>query len=148
MIKVNGAGRAGAAPSTPAASRSPRTGSGFGAALDATREEANTRPQTSAKAPDGRESPSLEELKEFGQLTDLDKLRLEAGHERDASGTLADQCRAALDALDVGNDCGSARECLRRTYEELVRATEADYGHLPHDSLPRILAMAEKLFLM
>jgi len=143
MIEVSGTGRTGRTPPAPAAGRSPRTGSGFGAALDATRKEAKAQPKAAPRVTAGNGRLSPEGLKESGQLTDLDKLRLETGRFQGAAGTMADRCLAALDALEAGDDSGDAREYLRQAYGELVRATEDGYGRLPHDSLARILAMAE-----
>jgi len=144
MIDVSAAGRSSFPPSPPAADRPLQSQGSFGAALDATRREANAaQPKEPAKGFAEGEGLSLEELKQFGQLTDLDRLRLKTKHFHSAAATLADQCRAALDALEEGGDSGSIRESLHQAYDKLVRATEGAYGHLPHDSLTRILAMAE-----
>ncbi len=139
MIDVSAAGHVGFTPPVRAADGLQPAQGSFGAALDATREEAGAAQAETAKGPAGGEGLALEEWKEFGQHTGLDKLRLGTG----AAGTLADRCRADLDALETGEDPGPAREHLHQAYDELVRATEGEYGHLPHDSLVRILAMAE-----
>jgi len=144
MIDVSAAGRVSFTPSAHAAGGPQQTQGSFGAALDATRDEASAARKETAKGSAGGEGLSLEEWKEFGQRTGLDELRLGTGRTQGgAAGTLADQCRADLDALEAGDDSGAARERLHQAYGELVRATEGAYGHLPHDSLARILAMAE-----
>ncbi len=139
MIDVSAAGRIGFTPPSRAADGPQQTQGSFGAALDATRNEAGATAAGTAKGPAGSEGLTLEEWKEFGQHTGLGKLRLGSG----TAGTLADRCRADLDALAAGDDPGQARERLHQAYGKLVRATEGEYGHLPHDSLARILAMAE-----
>lgn len=139
MIDVSAAGRFSLIPPARAADGPQQTQGSFGAALDATRSEAGAAPAETAKGFTGGEGLTLEEWKELGQHTGMDKLRLGTG----TAGTLADRCRADLDALEAGEDPGPARERLHQAYDELVRVTEAEYGHLPHDSLDRILAMAE-----
>jgi len=138
MIDVSAVGRAGRYPTT--AGQTLRSEGGFGAALDATRQEAAQRKGPGRAA--GEAGASHAETRGFVQPTDLAKLRLEAGSVP-SGATLADHCRAALDALEAGDHPDRARECLRQAYAELVQATEESWGFLPHDSLPRILAMAE-----
>ncbi len=55
--------------------------------------------------------------------------------------TRAERCRRALSEGETGTEDPSARAVLREVYDVLLRDTEADYGHLPHDDLTRILAM-------
>lgn len=63
--------------------------------------------------------------------------------EKYNGGTLADQCRAACELSERGIDQAASRAIFREAYAEMLQATEADYGHLPHDDLTRILAMFE-----
>lgn len=55
-----------------------------------------------------------------------------------AGETIADRCRAVL---ELGAEASG--DAFQTIYGKLIAATEAQYGHLPHDSLERILAMAD-----
>ncbi len=63
--------------------------------------------------------------------------------EKYKGNTLADKCRAACELLELGVDQTASRETFREAYGEMLKATEAEYGDLPHDDLTRILAMFE-----
>ncbi len=61
--------------------------------------------------------------------------------EKYGGGTLADKCRMACELTELGIDKDESRETFREAYGEMLKATEAEYGELPHDDLTRILAM-------
>ncbi len=61
--------------------------------------------------------------------------------EKYGGGTLADKCRMACELSELGIDQAASRETFREAYGEMLKATEAEYGDLPHDDLTRILAM-------
>ncbi len=145
MMKVGSAGRSGLPAATPAAGKPTQPKTGFDAAIAATRKDAASRPNGAEPGFSTDEGLSLEELKGWAAQAGLGKMRLEAGRApEDAEGaSLAERCRRALDALEAGEGGERQRETLRQAYGQLVCATEGAYGHLPHDDLTRILAMAE-----
>ncbi len=63
--------------------------------------------------------------------------------EKYKGNTLADKCRVACKLLELGVDQAASRETFREAYREMLKATEVEYGDLPHDDLTRILAMFE-----
>ncbi len=142
MINVGSAGRSGIPAAAPDPGRSAQPKAPFDAALSTARGEAGARAAQASGAP-GAAAPSLEELKERG-AADLGRLRLRGLRVPEEAGSLLGRCRAALDALEAGRGGQRERETLHQAYDALVCATQGEYGHLPHDDLTRILAMAQR----
>lgn len=128
MLDVNAVGRSGAGSPASAAGKANQARGGFDDALRATRRQAGARVTGDGTSP-----------AEAG----FGGARQGEGRCPAAAGTLAARCRADLDALEAGESSDAARARLREAYDQLISATEERCGHLPHDSLARILAMAE-----
>ncbi len=91
-----------------------------------------------SKADDG-EYEEVRRRSGYAGLTD-DEIR-EKVRGKYGGGTLADMCRVACELSELGIDQAASRETFREAYEEMLKATEAEYGALPPDDLTRILAM-------